>query len=98
MREPIIGYMCKVDFDHELGEAADGNHVFASVKDLKRYRKCWKECGIVEVETKLRRVIYGRDGRKMPADLSQSGNAERKAHSSVGRAIPSQVYSEQNVD
>ena len=52
-----IGYMCKVDFDFELGEALGGNEIFPSVEDLKEHRKCTDECGVVEVEVRLRAVV-----------------------------------------
>ena len=45
--------MCGVDWEHELGEVPDHTKVYSSVKDLKRQRTCYKECGIVEVEVKL---------------------------------------------
>jgi hypothetical protein len=52
-----IGYMDKVDFEFKLGEALGGNMVFPSIKDLKEHRKCSDECGIVEVEVRLRSVV-----------------------------------------
>ena len=55
-------YMCKVDFDYELGEAAGGNRIFSSLEDAKENLKCWKGCGIVEVKvTYVRTVVEGRD-------------------------------------
>ena len=36
----VLGWMCAVDFDYELGEAADGTTIFASVEDLHKYRRC----------------------------------------------------------
>ena len=50
-------YMCKIDFDYELGNAAGGNTVYPSLKDLKKNHKCWKECGIVQVEVKKIRTV-----------------------------------------
>lgn len=52
-----IGYMCKVDFEHELGEALGGNRIFSSIEDLKKNRKCVDECGIVRVEVRLVSVV-----------------------------------------
>lgn len=52
-----VGYMDKVDFDYEIGNAKGGNKVFPSIKDLKENKPCTKECGIVEVEIRLRRVV-----------------------------------------
>lgn len=52
-----IGYMCKVDFDEELGNAAGGNTVYPTIEDLREHRGCVKDCGIVEVEVTLKRVV-----------------------------------------
>ena len=43
------GYMDLTDFLYELGEAAGGNRVFASVNDLIENQPCADECGIVKV-------------------------------------------------
>jgi hypothetical protein len=51
-----IGYMCATDWDHELGEASGGTRVFSSTEDLKKYKTCFKECGIVEVEVNFVRL------------------------------------------
>ena len=38
-KDSRIGYMCKVDFMWELGEAMGGNKIYASIEDLKeKYR------------------------------------------------------------
>jgi hypothetical protein len=36
----VPGWMCKVDFDYELGEALGGTTLFSSKEDLNRCRKC----------------------------------------------------------
>lgn len=50
-------YMCKTDYDHELGEAAGGTVLYASISDLKANRSCVEDCGIVEVHVSLVRVV-----------------------------------------
>lgn len=53
-------YTCGVDWQHEIGEAPDleGKMPFYStVKELKKKRTCWEECGIVEVEVKLTKWV-----------------------------------------
>lgn len=50
------GYMCKIDFDHELGEALGGNVIYPSIEDLKKHHP-YKTCGIVEVEITLTTVV-----------------------------------------
>ena len=54
-------YMCKVDFECELGLAAGGNMVYSSVEDLKECRPCVKECGIVKVRVELVDVVQEED-------------------------------------
>ena len=49
MTEVRVGYMCKVDYDHELGEAMGGSVVYPSIKDLQRKEKAHDHCGIVKV-------------------------------------------------
>lgn len=56
-----IGYMCRVDFVHELGAAMGGNTVYPNVEDCKKHRKCVDTCGIVEVEVRLRRIVLEGD-------------------------------------
>jgi hypothetical protein len=53
----VIGYMCATDWRYEIGSAADGNRVYPSVDALKRELNCWEECGIVEVEVKIKATI-----------------------------------------
>ena len=55
--EPKIGYMCKIDFDYEVGNAAGGNPIHPSIEDLRRSHDYVDSCGIVEVEVVLRKVI-----------------------------------------
>ncbi len=45
-------YACGVDWQHELGEAADLEGkapLYTSVAELKSRRSCWQQCGIVEL-------------------------------------------------
>jgi hypothetical protein len=44
-------YLCMTDFDHDL--ATDNLHdvdLFGSLDSLKIQKKCWKQCGVYEVE------------------------------------------------
>ena len=38
----VPGWMCEIDFDYELGEAAGGTRIFASEENLNLCRKCAK--------------------------------------------------------
>ena len=51
------GYMCKVDFEWEVGEALGGTRIYPSLEDLKENCKCVKECGIVKVRVELLEVV-----------------------------------------
>lgn len=51
------GYMCKIDFDYELGCASGGSRVYPSQRDLRACHKMADDCGIVEVQVTLIRVI-----------------------------------------
>ena len=55
--EKIKGYMCFIDWNYELGNAAGGTLVYASINDLKDNHKCWEECGIVEVLVERTKLI-----------------------------------------
>ena len=52
----VTGYMCMIDWDHELGNASDGDRVFPSIEALKRAHPMWAECGIVEVTVSFSKV------------------------------------------
>ena len=64
-------YMCATDYEHELGMAAGGTEIYASVSDLKATRKCVSECGIVAVRVEFVRVVepgvpYRERGKNTP--------------------------------
>lgn len=46
----IIGYMCTIDYECELGYAAGGNTIYPSLDDLKKNHPMWEQCGVVEVK------------------------------------------------
>jgi hypothetical protein len=52
-RTKVRGFMCAIDWQHEIGNAADGNKVYPSVAALKKEHTMWEECGIVEVEVSV---------------------------------------------
>lgn len=57
----VTGYMCKIDWDFELGSAPGGIPVYESIDDLKDHHDCWPQCGIVEVTVSLSRVLVKSD-------------------------------------
>ncbi len=57
MYKSRIGYMCKIDFDHELGTCSKPSKVFSDIESLIEEHDCANECGIVEVEVCLIKVV-----------------------------------------
>ena len=53
----VVGYMCRIDWNYELGSAIDGNKVYPSVQDLRASHTCADACGIVAVEVRLVCVV-----------------------------------------
>ena len=53
--EPRYGYMCKIDWDWELGVAMGGNTIYPSLEDLKSNHDL--DCGVVKVKITLEEVI-----------------------------------------
>ena len=53
-------YMCMTDYDHEIGQAAGGTPMYASISDLRECRPCVEDCGIVEVHVSLVRIVQDR--------------------------------------
>jgi hypothetical protein len=66
------GFMCKTDFDSELGHATDGDKVYPSVDALKAERECVVECGVVEVEVSLVRVVAYENRRERSEPRSEA--------------------------
>ena len=62
--EATHGFMCKTDYDWELGAAIDGNKVYPSEKALREHRSCVDECGIVKVAVTLVEVVQEEDWSK----------------------------------
>lgn len=56
MSKKVTCYMCEIDWDYELGEALGGNVLYSSVEDLKKNHP-HEQCGIVEVEVTLTKII-----------------------------------------
>lgn len=66
----VIGYMCLIAWEWELGAASDGNRIYPNEKSLRHHHPCADDCGIVEVEVRCRRLVspgkdYG-DGVSTP--------------------------------
>ena len=46
----IYGYMCTTDWRYETTMKSGFPEIYKSVKDLKKNRICYVECGITKVE------------------------------------------------
>lgn len=57
----VLGYMCGVDWQHEIGMAAGGNSVYASPEDCAKNEKCTDACGLVEVKVRFSRWVKPQD-------------------------------------
>ena len=83
----VSGFMCKVDWDYELGAALGGNNIFASEADLIANKKCTDECGIVEVEVRLKRVISESDFSIKPDKSYQVVSLDKETGKRVSKTI-----------
>lgn len=70
-KEPRFGYMCKVDFDWELGEALGGSTIYPNLKDFKEHVKCHDHCGIVKVRITEEKVVK-KERRYTKKDFEQA--------------------------
>lgn len=55
--DTVYGYMCKVDFECELGGAEGGNRIFADPEDCRRCRPCVSQCGMVKVAIRAIEIV-----------------------------------------
>ena len=53
----VVGFMCKTDWEFEIGQACGGNRIYPSVEDMKECCKCWTGCGIVQVRVVFEAII-----------------------------------------
>lgn len=73
----VVGYMCMIDWEHELGNAHDGNKVYPSIEALKEHHPMWAECGIVEVEVRFRREVVPQDFEQSHPEETRSDEYEK---------------------
>lgn len=77
--KPRYGFMCMVDYEHELGAAAGGNVIFPSIAETKEHRKCTDECGIVKVMV-LRVATVQEENYPKPTFHYKDGASEEGDH------------------
>lgn len=47
--KPVKLYICATEWNHEMGHLPV-HRLYPTVNLLKKEMKCWKECGIIQVE------------------------------------------------
>jgi len=59
MKTKVIGYMCSIDWNYEIGKALGGSTIYPSVEDLKEnHPSSGKgECGIIKVKIEFEEEI-----------------------------------------
>lgn len=57
----VRGFMCGVDWEHEIGQNCHGIKIYRSEADLRADRTCVDECGVVEVEVRIVRTVAEQD-------------------------------------
>lgn len=55
--EAKTGFMCKTDYYQKLGSASNASQIFSSIETLKQHKKCWSDCGVVEVEIFIKKIV-----------------------------------------
>lgn len=73
-KKSVKVYVCGVDFKYELSNAAGGNVIYPSVEDLKAHAKCWKGCGIVELNVTLSKWIEKENFEEMTKNAIPAGD------------------------
>lgn len=92
MNERVVtGFMCGVDFNYELGEALGGNTIYPTEADLIANKGCTDQCGIVEVEIRLKRVIKEEDFSIKPDKsynvVTRDENGKRSVKTVTGKEL-----------
>lgn len=87
----VTGYMCKVAWDYELGNALGGERIYPSQADLISNHNCTDQCGMVEVEVRLKRIVKESDFSIKPNKtymVSQLGaNGKREVVKKTGKEL-----------
>ena len=51
----LKAYICTTDYHHDFDQAnVDLPHFYTSLSRLKKDRTCWKYCGVLQVEVKVK--------------------------------------------
>lgn len=52
-----VVYIDGIDYQHHLLGASHGTRVFPTIASIKEHRSCVVECGIIEIEIRVRRWV-----------------------------------------
>lgn len=70
--KPKYGYIDATDFYHELGEAAGGVTIYASVNDTLENCWCAKECGVLKVKVSFEEIaLKGKEELQTWEDMQE---------------------------
>jgi hypothetical protein len=69
-------YLCGIDYQHEIGEASDGNTVYPGVNSLKENHICWEGCGIVKCKIVFDSWVVEQEWKKMYSKSSKAYTKE----------------------
>ena len=83
-----------IDWQYEIGEAADGNKVYPDVDCLKAENRCWEGCGIVECELIFKKWVVEHDWNKMAKGSKSYSVDELKNNSDLIRLESAQKHLE----
>jgi hypothetical protein len=56
-KKVVTGFMCKIEWDYNIGKAASGVTIYPTLETLRRYHGSIEECGIVEVEVSIKEIV-----------------------------------------
>lgn len=91
-----ICYMDGVDWQHHTLSDMRGTRVYPSETDLRRARSCLDQCGIVEVEVRVRRWIQPQRMRETTDEDEAHKAAEPSSEVAAGTAVPDEGGTGQN--
>lgn len=81
----VTVYVDGVDWQHEIGEAPDGNTVYPSTDSLKEFNRCWEGCGVVECEIVFKKWIIKQDWDLMSKGTKTYSTKELKENIGIVR-------------
>lgn len=81
----VTVFLDGVDWQHEIGEASDGNKVYPGVDSLKEHNRCWDGCGIVECEIVFKKWVLEHDWKRMARDSTTYSAEDLKKNSDILR-------------